>query len=367
MTKDDYCYGVMLLREDGSSIGHVPVQADWEPALEWSHTVGIRLGRLPAVTSIGRAAIEPIWHLKLGAPYVTAFRAVILSNGKPEFACRIPLEYFRDLAQASSGPFVESGALRDGEIFKYLVTAHPAQGRSPASGTPAASGERPGDPTIEEVAQPLPLDPVPLADWLAGSVQCGKANPLDMPVFIPKRVLDETAELSRAAGSNEVGGCLIGHLHRDTKTTELAVEVTEQIPAPGRSELTRLTFTNEAWRAVRAAIELRRNGEIMVGWWHSHSFLKEACKKCENKGSCKTNAGFLSAEDINVHRTVYRRAFNVALVVAESPCVPLTWSLFGWRHGLVAARNFYVLDREPSATTAAAPTEPGGQADGTQP
>ena len=48
MAQDDYRYSLDFFREDGSAVGQVPVDIDWEPAMEWTHIEGVRSGRLPA-------------------------------------------------------------------------------------------------------------------------------------------------------------------------------------------------------------------------------------------------------------------------------------------------------------------------------
>jgi len=123
--------------------------------------------------------------------------------------------------------------------------------------------------------------------------------------------------------------------------------VTAQIPATHvKSEITRLTFTEKTWTAARAAIDLRAKDEIMVGWWHSHSFLKEKCADCEKRkdNTCNSTATFMSADDCVLHRAVFSGgAYPVALVMSDSPCTGLTWALFGWRMGVIQERGFYEM------------------------
>ena len=78
----------------------------------------------------------------------------------------------------------------------------------------------------------------------------------------------------------------------------------------------------------------------MVGWWHSHPVL-EWCKDCapEKRAQCALAQGFLSEDDRLLHRTVFPRAYSVALVVNDLESGP-TFSLFGWSRGLIAAREF---------------------------
>ena len=195
---------------------------------------------------------------------------------------------------------------------------------------------------------------------LSRSIAFDKPDDAHLPVFIPQSILDEAAERSGEAGANETGGILIGRLHRDPDGP-VFVEVTAQIPARhAKAEVTSLTFTRETWTDVQAALDLRASGgrEIMVGWWHTHSFLKEICQDCQKRKdrTCNKDALFLSEDDRVLHRTVFPRAWNVALVVSDAPCSGLSYALFGWSRGRIARRGFHVLDgdrtpgdrREPS-------------------
>ena len=167
-----------------------------------------------------------------------------------------------------------------------------------------------------------------------------------MPVFIPQTVLDEMQEHAHTAGAKETGGIFIGSLSRDAASNDILAEVSAEIPARhALSELHSLTFTAEVWTEVRAALALRRKrNELMLGWWHSHSYLKEVCKDCRRRKekTCNTSAVFMSEKDRLVHRTVFNRAFNIAMVIGESPCHGMEYGLFGWRNGTVQKRAFYI-------------------------
>ena len=52
-----------------------------------------------------------------------------------------------------------------------------------------------------------------------------------MPVFLPQRVLDEAAALTRAERGRETGGVLIGNLRHDPAVPDIFAEVTAQISA----------------------------------------------------------------------------------------------------------------------------------------
>jgi proteasome lid subunit RPN8/RPN11 len=341
MAHNNYHYVIDFFRDDGTAIAQVPVIADWMPALEWTHFDAVRHGQLPALTEVGlasRGTVEPVWHPQSGKPHVAGWRVEIAAHGtRVERA--IPSSYFRALAQQASGGLIDKGVLQQGDVFRYLVTAFPT---SPASiAAPPAQGL-----VIEEIEQPLPLDDQSLDAFFAGAVAAGP-QPLngDMPVFCPRRVLDEALVLARAAGDIETGGVLVGNLHRDTSVPEIFVEISAQIPAlHTESASAKLTFTAETWAAARAAITLRKRGETMISWWHSHpDFCRIRQCPIERRKECTATTPFLSSEDVHLHATCFGRAYQTALLISDSTAAGLTCSLFGWRHGMVLPRGFHIL------------------------
>jgi proteasome lid subunit RPN8/RPN11 len=340
----DYTYALDFYREDGTAIGQAAVEPDWTPALEWVHFEGIREGRLPAVMAASIASevyrIDPVWHPTAGQPHVSSFQITLSANGSGAWSRRIPTTYLRGVAQQASVALTEKGLLQSGEIFRYLVSA--------CAVTSAAHAPQPAatDFCVEEVVQPLPLTPASLETFLIGAVPAGSEHVAgDFPVFVPQAVLDEMTELARQAGDVETGGVLVGLLHRDAGIPEIFVEVTAQIAAPHtEAAATKLTFTADTWAAVRAALALRKRGELMVGWWHFHpDFCRlQNCPE-EKRLRCTVSSAFFSAEDVALHTALFARGYNTALLISDSAAGGLTASAFGWRQGMVTTRGFYTL------------------------
>ena len=346
MLTNDYAYALFLYREDGTELGETAVQADFGPAQEWTHLLGIRRGLLSPEQAPAAAAVHPIWHATYRRPFASGFRVRMRAQDGGQVSADFPSTYFKGLASAASAPYVQDGRLEAGEYFHYRLAAYPAE--CPAE---AAAARR---FSVEAGPGPLVLrDGVELAALLAEGAPVGAMADEDVPVFLPAPLMEEVEELSRRRAPVETGGILIGHVHRDARGPELFVRVSAQVPARHtEAEATRLTFTAETWTAVQAAIDLRGQGEVMLGWWHSHMFLEETCGDCERrkKGECHLNPAFMSADDCALHRTVFPRAYSVALVVGESPCSGMCRSLFGWRRGIVATRGYHVLPAaEPPA------------------
>jgi len=364
-----YRYAIEVYKRDPAEhLGSVPVAQDFGPALEWANFEAARKdpGR-PVVLDAEQGEIEPRWDAKLGQPYLSGLRAIIAPDDRPATVLDLPLTYFNGLAKAASVGLVKAGKLQVGEVFAYLVCAYPAGEQSSAAGqshqtTPAFS--------VRPAAVELAVGRRPLGELLARSTPQGPNDDGQMPVFIPRQVLDETISLMGLAGAMETGGILIGRLHRDG---DLFLEVTAQIPAEeAQQELTRLTFNRETWTATDRAISLRGKGEMYVGWWHTHP-SGHWCEKCpaETRRQCKIagklSGGFFSAHDVALHQAVFPRAYSVALVISdgcqEGAADGPAWWLYGWRYGMVLPRDFYVLGAAGSPGGAAAPVQQRGETD----
>jgi proteasome lid subunit RPN8/RPN11 len=339
-----------LRKRDGTPLGQVPVAADWEPALEAARFSALRRFQIDAIGADAVAEFKPAWHETLGEPYVGATEVVLQLPGIGDLSCRVPNSYFKSLASAASTPYVENGALKAAEHFDYFVTAFP----SPPPRTTAPERER---FTIQEVATPLPIKSSLLDEFYARSYECGVSDGQDIPVFIPQKVLDEAEELTRRSPAVEVAAVLIGHAHRDRAGGDLFLEVTAQIPARNpQGTATAVTFGPETWTAVRAAMALRDGHEQMVGWFHSHPASTWCNAKCppEARAKCLLQRTFFSADDCAVHRTVFSKAFCIALLLTNTD-TGLQRAVFSWRHGVIVQRAFHIIGDPETQNSAAQP------------
>jgi len=372
MANDGIRYQYMLeihRREPAAHLATLPVAPDFAPALEWATLEAIRDDPdRRTVLNTHDSRIEPRWNPQRGRPYVSGLQAVVVRKGSPAVEFDVPLSYFHNLAKTASSALVEAGKLEAGEMFEYRVLAYPAQVEAGADRQPRQAGRSFRVTPIDEA---LPVDEQSLERFLAESTRLGPEDEDQMPVVIPRQVLDETADLMRQAEATETGGVLIGHLHRDGDCGTLFLEVTAQIPARhAQAELTRLTFTPETWAAVDAAIALRAKHEMYVGWWHTHpaghwcdDCPAETRKQCQAAG--KLSGDFFSAHDAALHRTAFPRAFSVALVLSDGchACRDPVWRLYGWRYDMIWSRGFHVLDTAAAPVAATSPVLRGGETD----
>ncbi|NND97838.1 MAG: hypothetical protein HKN47_10975 [Pirellulaceae bacterium] len=175
-------------------------------------------------------------------------------------------------------------------------------------------------------------------------------NRWDVPVVVDQSVVEEVVDESKATPDREIGGFLLGDLHRDRSTGEIFVSVTGLVSAAGTTESSEIsvTFTPASFVHARKMIELRSRGESIVGWYHSHPFT--VCAECPipMPKECIEKILFFSADDVHVMATTFERPHMIGLLAAVEPRIEqaighLPVKLYGWRHGEIRPRGFDVV------------------------
>lgn len=339
-----YRFALEMFDQRGTPLAQEPVTVDLLPAEEWARFMALRSGVPEAAGAAARASLRPIWDLERGRPYTGGFSIRLETADHHEAASSFTSRYFGEQAQAISSRLVERNLLKPGDTYRFIVAAYPGSEKA----EPAGAAFR-----TDDVSPDLPLRDGDLQARMRDTGSEGEMVDGDYPVFIPRHLLDETAALARAAGSVETGGILVGHLYRDTGAGELFAVVSAQIPAAhAQGDRSSLKFTPESWTHVQGVIDLRARDELMLGWYHSHP-IHAWCAGCpvERRRRCVLSDRFFSSHDRSLHRTVFSRAWGLALVVNDIGEGGPTHSLFGWRHGLVQSRGFHIFDESGSDTS----------------
>jgi hypothetical protein len=335
----DHKFTLVLFTDEGKPLGSAAVEADWEPAVQWTSFYFARRGELPLNNGCGTASILPVWDCELKAPCCRGFRVSIPRDGKSPCTSDFPSGYFRRFAVKLAALFIEEGKLAKDAVFRYVVIA--LEGRDSDS-APSVGGLQ-----VEERFAPLPLLDSSLRDWERRTTPVGIIDPDDMPVLVPQQVLDQIAEQTHAERGRETGGVLIGNLHQDATVPEIFAEVTAQIPAEHtRGDAVKLTFTPATWSGVDAAIKLRGRSEIYLGYWHSHPvFAWCKARECtlEKQANCRLAKDFFSTDDEALLRAVFPRGHSLALVANDTAFTSLTFSCFGWREGAIHPRGYHLI------------------------
>lgn len=339
---DRFRYVADVRSDSGDTLGRLNVDPDWEPAVQWAHFQAVRQGKLPPLMRCSSARVEPVWHPEYGEPRVDGMRIAFDHDHQDDerlLSYVIPQAYFRPVVEVGSAVLVEEGKLQEGQRFLYEVSAFPRP-------RPPADERHPSDCgfTVEEITRPLPLASASLEAALRAAKRIDGPgwSDGDVPLFIPAAVIAEAKELARQAGEVESGGVLIGRLCRDAGGDELFSVVTAFIAAPhAKAETTRLTFTADTWAAVRAAVDLRGQDELLLGWAHSHPFWCRSCPE-ERRRDCTLLRPFFSAHDVALHRAVFSGPFHIALLLSDLGEDDLACDVFGWRYGMVTHRGYYL-------------------------
>jgi proteasome lid subunit RPN8/RPN11 len=343
----NYKFQVTVFTQEGGIAGVFAIpHPDWEPAFEaiWLHA--LQAGRLTGTESSFVVRLEPCWHATLGQPWVEAFRMVQREDSvAAPLELELPFTLFKPYATQAAATLVKRKALAPDAAYYYLVSAESVASAEVATDLTEATKLR---------LAPLKVARAALTAIAARSVPIG-GQTSDFRVFIPEHLLEEVSEQTDRAGAAETGSILLGHLRRDSDTGALFLEVTAQVPAAHTSaSSTRLTFTAATWTAVRAAVALRRQDELMVGWFHSHPqrhwALKcnETCPPDKRAACPLAGAAFFSDDDVSLHRAIFSRGFCVALLVTATEA-GLRYAMFGWRQGSIQQRGFELIaERDPA-------------------
>ncbi len=342
MIESAYNFEIELRGADDRVLARRPPQSlDFGPAEETARWAAFETGGWSLERAYGTSArFEPDWEAPGGAPFLSGFRVVLRESGGTEFERSIPARYFRTAAAGVASDLVAEGLLQEGDGY----AAHPAAYYRPGP-EPSADNRRfqlaPATPELSLEIGDAPR-PIREPDGL-------------MPAVISQEVVEQMVAQTRAATSQgegrETGGVLVGRLMRDRESDRIYLEITAQVPAQAaEEELTALRFTDRTWQGVRAALALRdQSGEIVCGWFHSHPVRAWSCKNCpvERQRACPL-ARFFSSADVNVHRTAFSRAYQIALLVSDVPFRddPVV-DAYGWVDGEVAAREFTIRGDDP--------------------
>lgn len=357
-----YHLSVELFTKDGAGLGRAPVEVDWRPATEWASLQAMQDRVFPEGEGEYSFQLSPAWHATFGEPYMSGFDVALRLQGgvgDPLYEAAFGVDYFADQAEAAKAKLVDEGRCSLGESCLYRISAVQGNGSAARDGlalTPP--GEEPSDavwlpPAVRtgslkerQAAATVPAKDAPSSGEIPAAHEADPA----LPVFIPEQVRRQALMQARGAGACEAGGVLLGHLMRDPDSAQLFLEVTAQVPATDTvADSHRLVFTAHSWAAARNAIRLRGAGEILVGWFHSHP-VKHWCRNCPpaKRKKCPLSGEFFSLRDQDVHRTMFPRAFTVAMVTTLLPGDREAVSLYGWMDGRIQRRPYQVLAGQPT-------------------
>jgi proteasome lid subunit RPN8/RPN11 len=331
---------VLELLHGGRPLPALPLErADFGRAIEATFFDALRIGHFSEYAPPADVIVEPV--LTHVSPLAEAFDVAVPLPQGGEQRRRFGADYFANVAMQRGAQLAVAGQVPPDATLAYRLAAYADE--------PQPRKKRGLTLHLEEEAPAIPirtrerLTRGPVEVWDATTAD-------DFPVVIPRHVLEESVEEARRAPEREVGGVLLGHLCREEGTNELFLAVTCLVPCE-ETEATALsvTFTHATLARVREVAEWRGEGELIVGWMHSHPF--RLCAECPLPvpAECQAKVLFYSGDDEFVMETSFARPFMVGLLAAVDPKIEATLKrvpvrLFGWDGGRVRQRGFEVSE-----------------------
>jgi hypothetical protein len=180
-------------------------------------------------------------------------------------------------------------------------------------------------------------------------------QPTAMPVVVSRSLIEESCEEARRHPDREIGGLILGDVHRDPANGQVFVHLRCLASGEGTTESSKasVTFTADSFAKARGLIALRASQgmppETIVGWMHSHPF--RFCAECPLPTSpeCIKKVLFYSDDDVQLMESTFYQPFMVGLLAGVEPKLEgalghLPVRLFGWTSGEVKPRGFEVVD-----------------------
>jgi JAB N-terminal domain len=187
-----------------------------------------------------------------------------------------------------------------GEALDSIALVRPAPEISHGIDVRARAGRAPRF-HVEEVAEPEP-PAASLASLTAGAGDDGAGQPVS--VVVSEAVRDGFLVSTPFSAEIEEGGFLVGRVFRNANCQDgFIIEIVSAIRAErtGASMLN-FTFTGESFLRAGELISAREPDEQLLGWYHTHLFPA-------------TDSLGLSSVDVNLHRSTFRRPWQVAALI----------------------------------------------------
>ena len=339
--RDSYTFELKFQTKDQRPLGRERLSPrDLDRALFATWFAGLRHGQFRDFQPVwDRSWVEPLFTEDSAPGRARGFRVGVETGADPQ-VLEFGLDYFSSRATRRRVAMLRDKTITDDdEVFFYLDCFY----------EDAAPPEHGMSLSVSEACGSVPIRDGCFHDF-SEATAWDQPDSADPTVVIPKSVIDEAVEETRAAPDREIGGLLLGHIHRDRARQDVFVEVTACVSAAGTTDATAtsVTFTPESFRKARDLIRLRDRGEIILGWQHSHPM--RFCQECPlpTPVECLRKILFFSMDDVQLMETTFPQPFQLGLLTAVEPRLDAALGhapvrLFGWRHAEIQARGFQVI------------------------
>ncbi|KYK22066.1 hypothetical protein AYK24_02755 [Thermoplasmatales archaeon SG8-52-4] len=290
---------------------------------------------------------EPIWIKEGRSPYCRGFR-LNMKNKRLRYKKSYTKNVFRYDAYRIMGTMLQKQIFEAGtELFYRLI----AFSNNKDSSKTTENGK---DFEVTTINNSIPIKILGIGQLEEStSVHITKEEDTeDFPVWIAEHVVEEMIEYVLQNKEKERAGFLIGHICRDPLTQQIFLMCHAQVaadaedssiyPDKGNSSIHHFQFLPENFFQVQRLIELRKNNEIVLGWYHSHPWPFA----CEKREKCTCTSIFFSISDVDVMQSAFGAPYQIAIVIGRASLENLqaTPQMYGWKNGVIAKRNFYQFD-----------------------
>ena len=343
---ETFCFRLEFTDDEAKPVASETLRlADFHRAISETHFTAFRQGLMPSFNPVPeQARIEPLFR-SAGPPARTdGFRVTIARPGGEEYCQEFGAGYLAARASRQQKRIKREHDWPAEKSLYFMLCAY----------LDIVPPEQPRRGLVD--AGP---DQVSLQLGTRGHADFGvtatwdEPQPADMPVLVGQSLLAEACNEAAEHPQREIGGLVLGTLHRDPTSGALFLEITCLVSGEGTTPATAtsVTFTPDSFARARDMIRLRsRSGtpEMIVGWYHSHPF--RFCEQCPLPAppECLQKVLFYSADDLNVMESAFYQPDHVGLLAAVEPRITpaighLPVKLFGWRNGETVARGFEVI------------------------
>src|SRR5688572_25672800 len=193
MTIATWRFAVDVRREDHSPVRQVEIVPDWEPLCECLRFRALRQGASTARAFALDCRVDPIWHRRRGEPYVEGVRVSPTETAAAELCIDADIDCFASPARAVIAQLVKEGTLADGDPVRCLpmAFAQSADAVAPRASTRFKLQARPPELLLKDGSTSA-------LRARSTAIPHGTDDSTDeMPVFLPRSVIDETIELTQ--------------------------------------------------------------------------------------------------------------------------------------------------------------------------
>ena len=269
-------------------------------------------------------------------------------TGRRDFTIRS----LEGVASRGAQRLIDRGDMRQGDLYYYEVLAE----RRPAVSVPAAVDV----PSLEGQACTRPIAPldVPIPPLLERGRAVGPQDLDAFRVFYTEAAFARAETLARKGADShpavETGGVLIGSLARCPETGDLFVLVLDVLEASDADQKEfSLYYSSQTWGRIQAVLKAMESQPAtrtyrMLGQFHGHNFIPAdgapPCEVCPRVEVCGRSSVFVSTDDVNWTRAVFRRQpWHISHIFGLNARRENVHGLFGLRDGRLLERGFHVI------------------------